>query len=198
MRGISLGGVRAPFRNPYFDEALRYDPLVRSRTISTRWTIPDRHDLSSVISRHEGRDKLTRSYAFAIPNEAAVAAIAARGPVVEIGAGTGYWASLLAQAGADVVAYDVAPGKNGYVDVKACYHEIRVGDAEAARAHPDRTLFLCWPPMTDMAERALRAYTGRCVAFVGEGAGGCTGSDGFFDLLDREWMSVETVDIPEW
>lgn len=45
----------------------------------------------------------------AAPNAAAVAALAARSPLLEVGAGTGYWARCLRAAGADVLALDVCP-----------------------------------------------------------------------------------------
>jgi hypothetical protein len=45
-----------------------------------------------------------RLYAFAAPNEAALCALAALGPLVEVGAGAGYWARLLKMRGAQVGA----------------------------------------------------------------------------------------------
>lgn len=52
----------------------------------------------------------TQRYAFAIPDDRAVSAIVRHAPkIVEVGAGTGYWARQLADAGADVVAYDHTP-----------------------------------------------------------------------------------------
>ena len=38
------------------------------------------------------RDWACRVYAFAVPHEPALAALAALGPLVEAGAGTGFWA----------------------------------------------------------------------------------------------------------
>ena len=48
-------------------------------------------------------------YAYAPPNAAALEALLARTPLLELGAGTGYWARLLRGAGADVLALDIAP-----------------------------------------------------------------------------------------
>jgi protein-L-isoaspartate O-methyltransferase len=48
-------------------------------------------------------------YAYAPPNTAALEALLARSPLLELGAGTGYWARLLRGAGADVLALDIAP-----------------------------------------------------------------------------------------
>lgn len=58
------------------------------------------------ISRHSHREVLRAKYAFAVPSERALAAIVALDPIVEMGAGTGYWARCLQARGADVLAYD--------------------------------------------------------------------------------------------
>eukprot|EP00271_Cylindrocystis_brebissonii_P019739 TRINITY_DN6186_c0_g1_i1.p1 TRINITY_DN6186_c0_g1~~TRINITY_DN6186_c0_g1_i1.p1 ORF type:complete len:542 (-),score=66.17 TRINITY_DN6186_c0_g1_i1:227-1852(-) len=54
---------------------------------------------------------LRRLYSWAVPTEEALAAIAAAAPngLVEMGAGTGYWAMLLRQRGVAVAAYDRRP-----------------------------------------------------------------------------------------
>jgi hypothetical protein len=54
---------------------------------------------------------LRRMYSWAVPTDEAIAAIANASPfgVVEVGAGTGYWAMLLRHRGVDVLAYDRTP-----------------------------------------------------------------------------------------
>jgi hypothetical protein len=46
---------------------------------------------------------------FSIPNDAAIQAIGEAGKIVQMGAGTGYWAGLLQHAGVDILAYDLHP-----------------------------------------------------------------------------------------
>lgn len=46
---------------------------------------------------------------FAIPNEAALVALARRAPLVEMGAGTGYWSALLQQRGVCIAPFDAQP-----------------------------------------------------------------------------------------
>jgi hypothetical protein len=48
-------------------------------------------------------------YAFAAPNERALEALAALGPLIEVGCGLGYWAHLLRQRGVDIIATDETP-----------------------------------------------------------------------------------------
>ena len=146
------------------------------------------------------RKHLQSRYAWAIPNEEALTAIAALSPLVEIGAGTGYWAALLAARGADVVAYDKRPGRNNWCNADP-YHPIRFGSWESVTQHPDRTLFLCWPPMSHMAASALRAYRlvgGQQIAYIGEYDGGCCATDRFFQMLHLGWTQIAQHAIPQW
>lgn len=109
--------------------------------------------------------------------------------VVEIGAGSGYWAWQMTQVGIDVIAFDPnLPGPdNRYVKHKL-YHPVLPGDDRKAAHYPERALLLCWPPHADpVATDALKAYTGDLLIYIGEGDGGCCADDDFFKLLDAEW-----------
>jgi hypothetical protein len=147
------------------------------------------------------RSELVFQYAWAIPNAVALNAIAALSPLIELGAGAGYWAMCLNAAGADIIAYDQAPigvGDNPYVKHDQWYN-VQPGSVEQLDQHPERTLFLCWPPYNaPFAYNALATYKGEYFAFVGEHHGGCTGDDRFFETLSREWDEVHNIDIPRW
>jgi hypothetical protein len=129
---------------------------------------------------------------FSLPCEEAVRAVAEHAPdgVVEIGAGTGYWARALDAVGVRVHAYDLDPppsptnpwfaGANPWFDV--CR-----GDHRMVDRHPDATLLLVWPTRDETwPARALERYRaagGTCVVYVGEEPGGATGDDRFHALL---------------
>jgi len=71
-----------------------------------------------------------------------------------------------------------------------------VGDERKVWEHQNRTLFLCWPPLSsDMAYNALRNYTGSTVVFVGK-PGGCTGDEAFHRELAKHWHMVADLPIP--
>jgi hypothetical protein len=139
------------------------------------------------------------SYAFSLPTEPALRAIAEVSPrgVVEIGAGTGYWARLLHDRGVDVVAFDVAPPPspdNPWFAGVLPWYPVRVGDESAVDRHARRTLLLVWPTRKEdwSAAAADRFATagGERLAFVGEPIGGRTGDDRLHALLgelDRCW-----------
>ena len=156
------------------------------------------------------RHNLCDTYSWAIPDDNGLRLIAEQVAetnscgVVEIGAGRGYWAWLLAAQGVDVVAYDAHPPassrENHYHRTGQCqYHMVQQGGPEDAKQHSDRVLFLCWPPYDDgLATDALLAYEGKTLIYVGEGSYGCTANDEFFDLRDSLYEYVGGHRIPHW
>ena len=71
------------------------------------WSVPG--GLGHVLDLPARRRELAALFAWALPDEAALAVLARHGPLLECGAGTGYWAALLRARGADVLASDLAP-----------------------------------------------------------------------------------------
>jgi hypothetical protein len=157
------------------------------------------------------------TYAFAVPTEEALAAIAAVSPagVVEIGAGSGYWAALLRDRGVLVEAYDIAPepppaggmragggvpdrGYNQYT--RTSWGGVQPGPATSAARHPGLTLLLCWPPEHDStARQALESYRGDTLVYVGELNNDRDFADEeFFALLRSGWEMTAEVAIPQW
>jgi hypothetical protein len=150
----------------------------------------------------ERRVACVRRYAFGVPNRAALEAIARYAPIVELGAGTGYWAYLLRNRGVDIVAYDAAPpgqAPNAYKFEPRAWTQVVLGGVEVLDQYANRTLFLCWPGYQDtFADAALARFTGHVLIYVGEQAGGHTANDAFFDRLGRDWAAGEQVAIPQW
>ncbi len=128
--------------------------------------------------------------------------VARHAPIVELGAGTGYWACLLRRRGVDCVAYDLAPPDrmpNPNRFRALTWTHVEPGDVDTLAAHSDRALLLCWPSYrASFAARALGAYSGTTLVYIGEPAGGHTADDAFFARLDREWFAVEHVALPNW
>jgi hypothetical protein len=143
-----------------------------------------------------------RRYGFSIPCAEAVDALLRLGPLVEVGAGTGYWSRLLDSAGASIVATDKAAGARlGLVfTVGEHFPVLPLGAVKAAREFPDRAVFVSWPS----AKRAWPALLvgdlgpGRIIAMIGEGRGGTTGDDRMFDFLDRDFEVTARVPIPRF
>lgn len=156
--------------------------------------------LSRMAAQWLGREKWVHEYAWAIPCEEALRAIGKYGPLVEMGAGTGYWASLLEKRGVEVTCYDECPPPhedNHWHRENVCHHMVWQGGSEMVKEHPDKTLFLCWPPMSRMAEECLDHYRGPHVVYIGE-RHGCTGTEELENRLEKEWVEIEEVEIPQY
>ena len=143
---------------------------------------------------HELRER----YSFAVPSDEAIKTISCYSPIVEIGAGLGYWAYLLSRAGCDIIAYDTHPGKGNEWIEKDYPQWYPVKECPIDFVPPaDRTLFLCWPPYTSaMATDVLNRYAGDTLIYIGEFRGGCCADDAFFDELEK-WDCTESVAIPQ-
>ncbi|MGA6223523.1 hypothetical protein ACPESV_24700 [Streptomyces umbrinus] len=115
--------------------------------------------------------------------------------VVEVGAGSGYWAWQLEQAGVDVAAYDPnPPGEDNKFCTSGPYTTVLRDDSTAVKHHQDRALLMVWPPYDgEHARHALSLYDGDFLIYAGESWGGCTADDGFYDLLDAEWDEVSVA-----
>lgn len=158
---------------------------------------------------------LCRRYSWAIPDPAACAYVAGQagpGGIVEIGAGTGYWAWQLTQRGVSVAAYDIAPPDradnlyHGALNPDAdpattgrvpLFYPVEPGGPQMAARYSDRTLLLCWPPRNDpMAADALAAYAGPRMVLIGQPE--VCGNDAFDRALAAGWEQVDTCPIVNW
>src|SRR5262249_4233577 len=174
-----------PLLNPYLDffralpPSFRRDPSVPPST--AQLMAPDWQAFTAAIARH---------FAWAVPTGGAIAVIGKHSSgIVEVGGGSGYWAGLIRQAGVDVVAFDLAPPP-------FTWGEVNRGDERAARNHPEKALLLCWPPWaTGMASRALTAYGGEYVVYVGEWMG-YNAEPNFFPSLMWVFECIASVRIP--
>jgi hypothetical protein len=184
--------------NPYLDEIVALFGEAPVDDISL-WRKYDRalEDTCPDMSRFTRRDRALEKYGFAIPNEAAFDALAQRGPIIEVGAGLGYWAWCLRERGVDVLACDV--GETWPWSGREPWTEIMRADGRLLAAEcPERTLFLCWPSMERWPAQVLSAYRGNTVVIVGESDYGCTGDRALFRLLSWRWNEVEEIAIPVW
>lgn len=165
------------------------------------------------------RRRLTRSYAWSILNDEAIEAIASYRRIVSVGAANGYNERLIAdrcernaQDGEgydyEVQAFDIAPpdiNENKYSE-GSWYPVTRCNDGShcvaIALSNPDVTLFMSWPSYAEEwpTETLIghRRRGGQTFIMVGEGEGGCTGSDSLFDELRDHWDCIEEINILQW
>ena len=147
-------------------------------------------------AQYDRRRAFVAEYAWAVPTQEAIqklsAAIEGRS-VLEVCAGTGLWARLLAEAGVSVIATDWAQR------IEDIWYPVEHLEAEAAvQRHADcRALMLCWPPYReDCAYRALRAFTGDLVVHIGDPR--FTAEERFYGLLREQWALMRELPLPSW
>jgi hypothetical protein len=141
---------------------------------------------------------LVRRYSWAVPDPNSLSLIAKYSPLVEMGAGTGYWASLLATLGVDILCFDSQESHNVARNYGRWY-PVRPGDPTILLDHWDLNLFLCWPPYdTRMAYLCLQRWKGRYLIYIGEDEGGCNATDSFFRRLNREFNLIESATLTQF
>ena len=206
--------------NPYWEEVQTCpkEQACRGHYCISMFALPyEQWSSATSLKSMRCREHLCNEYAWSIPDPDSLAFVAHHlgERAIEIGAGTGYWASLLSQLGVDMLCYDLYPpdetGQNIYHSpaneersrllgvVRKIFFRVHAGNHLLAAQHPDRTLFLCWPPYDNpMAYDTLKVYTGNKLVLIGEGEGGCTGDDAFFALLNEEWEGMESHTPVQW
>lgn len=196
-----MTGGKSASRNPYWEIV---EPAVS--VLNGRRVVSGGQSTGSV--RFAFAETVLQSvYAYAIPSPETVEWVSrfcGDLPVIELGAGRGYWAAQLARIGVVVDAYDSHPphvSENvshaaavGQLDV---WHP--VGGLMDFAARPNgasgAVLFFCWPPGwgDTMASSALAMFErqgGERLVFLGEPKGGKTGDAAFFDALSQGWKFV--------
>ena len=168
--------------NPYLREILDIRERLKGENVA---------DISAAFLEY--RPELIARYAFSIPLLATLRRIAGFSPLVEVGAGTGYWAMCLDQLGAEIDAYDLQPPdenspfawSDGNYWFDESWYAVQEGDETVAACCPERTLFLCWPmPESPMALQALEAYReagGGRMIYIGDPRS--SGGEDFHDAL---------------
>lgn len=155
------------------------------------------------------RNDVLREFGFGLPTAEVIAEIASRGPVLEIGAGSGLWAHFLTKAGCDVVAVDdrsgrygeavSADGRDGPLGCGA-HHEVLDMDAvESLERFPGRTVLMVWPDRrTDVSERVIAAMpVGATLVHVGS-AGEATGTYPFYKSIEDDFERLDQMWVEGW
>ena len=107
------------------------------------------------------------------------------------------------EQGADIIATDLEPTeKNHWCSEGKFYMDVeKIAADDAIKKYPGRNVFMAWPPYDNpMAYEVVKNMgVGRKLVFVGEGYGGCTGDDNFFQYLETNFEEIDIdFTIPRW
>ena len=131
-------------------------------------------------------------FSCSIPNERVLDAIACFGPVLEIGAGSGYWAYLLKNKGVDIVSVD-----NRVLET-CWFPEVIIQDGLIYLMNnagcANRSLMLCWPTCSF---EILKAYRGNLLILIPNPDPAFR--SGFNNMeCFKEWQLIRRIDLPFW
>lgn len=154
--------------NPYATEIVELSSTVQDfSSILNPWFRGDR----SVAIGHlyEQYSDLAEKYAWAVPDDNVIHICKQFSPLVEIGAGKGYWASLIGTTDTVITAFDkhtFSSKKN-----KGNFCEVLKGGPEilSKPEYANRALFLCYPDEGEsIAIQCLESFQGQYIIHVGE------------------------------
>ncbi len=139
-----------------------------------------------------------RKFCFPIPSQELINALLLLSPLIEIGAGTGFLAKLLVEKGAEVIATDAGTGAYSQ-KIGAYFPILRLKAPRAINRWPRRNVLCSWPSYTEeWAHDALCVMSkDRTFAYIGEGSGGCTASDGFHSFVEKH-CEADEISIVSW
>jgi hypothetical protein len=150
------------------------------------------------LNNQRNRIMFSKYFSFAIPNEDALETISKYSPIVEIGAGNGYWARLLQERGCSTLPFDAFTKNNPYGQIKPWTTVYQGTEDVLTKFTRKVNLLLCWPPYDEpMATNCLKHFRGEYVLYIGEGWYGCTADNAFHTELNN-WDQVDEVSIPRW
>lgn len=179
--------------NPYYDMMMNFDPSGMKKYFPR---LP-MHFMD-----------LWRTYTWGIvPSNDDARFIARFSPLLEIGAGSGYWARLISQAGAKIDAYDaLIPGSNVIpLDLvektqerfaNKMWYPVKRGNCAVIKQdkYNGWTLLMIRPPsnpdLKHMALDCISQYKGDVFVYAGE-IRGSNASTEFFDHLDAHFDMVD-------
>lgn len=157
----------------------------------------DSWDRRPDVDDHMHRASFVHKFGFCIPCAEALDACAKYAPLLEIGAGSGYWTRLLRTRGVDCIATDPVLA---YKNLKHGEHvdTLPIQGKTAVRHWRDRNVLCVWPSYEHTwARQALKALRiGRVFITVTEGDGGCCADDGFFAILAQCFTQVDEIRLP--
>jgi len=205
------GSMDNPYLEIFLEKSLYQNP-VDVLSVLTGGETPD--EMDKYLDLFNFRLILTRKYAWGVPDDVAIKLISEFSPLIEIGAGIGYWANLISKVGGDILAFDtedtwatmkiagdlddISKRTGIEVDLEKMWFDVQVGDEKKILDYPDRTLFLCWPPFqSEMGLNCLKLYKGEYLIFVGEDSR-ASNNDSFDLYLNENFTKIIDHPIPKF
>lgn len=148
-------------------------------TLAETWLL----NTKQAVQHHdsEQRDDFVEKFGYAILNRDTVETLRPYAPILEVAAGTGYWAYELQKHGIDTVPTDPHPEQLWPSAPWTTVHH--VNGLHALEKYPEHNLLISWPDMARWPTHIVRKFRGKYLIYVGEPKNGSTGTDRMFQAL---------------
>lgn len=138
---------------------------------------------------------ILRKYPEYLPTDKNLETIVEYSPLLEVGAGNGYWSKKIDSSGGKIVSTDIFP--HDFKNEKTFY-DISKEDHTIVLKHKDKSVLLCHPPSSDWSLDLLEMMEkGQEIIFVGE-VYGCDATPDFFKYLQTCFDIIEVQDVIDW
>lgn len=140
------------------------------------------------------REWFIRQFGYILPNLEFIQACLPHGPFLEIGAGSGFLASLLSKEGADIIATDLGTQDYSF-EPGRCFPIFKYHAEKAIEHFSNRTVILAWPCYQDSwaADALKQIQRGQKLIYIGEEQHGCNATSQFFEILKNEFSILEKL-----
>jgi hypothetical protein len=143
------------------------------------------------------REQAILQFGFSIPCAEVLDALAQHQPIVEIGAGSGYWTALMRHRSIDVIGTD--PDAQGWWEQVGQYdpYQVNLEARQALRRWPKHTVFCSWPSLKEpWLLQALRSmHIGRRLILIEEDA--CA-DEKTWAYRDQRFSNEAYISVPAW
>jgi hypothetical protein len=176
--------------------------MYRAAWHSTRGTLKSFEDLGASAKRMGDfftmrTEQAVPEFGFSIPCREVLDALYLHQPILEVGAGTGYWTALMRKYKIDVIGTD--PNLQGWWTSTGRYdpEQVKLQAKTAIRRWPQRTVFCSWPSYEETwFHQALQAMRiGQRLVLIEEDA--CA-DDKTWAYRDRRFESLTDISVPAW
>ena len=152
------------------------------------FTVPEEERLENWPRLEVLGNAMCEKYAWAVPDDRALRILKHFSPLIEIGAGKGYFSHLLWNNGVDIVAFDR--------EIDETWDKVSKGGPEQLHfpsISEGRNLFLCYPDEdTSMARPCLDNFRGDYIIHIGELI-----SSGTLSSPQSPWGRTSSADFQE-
>lgn len=141
-----------------------------------------------------------KRFGYAVPCREVIDEISKYGPLLELGAGNGFWTFWLRKKGCDVIATDIGE-ENPYTKNRWIDDLVQLDAATAMNTFPSRNILIVWPHFTAgwPVEVLRQVKPSQIVCYVGEGPFGCCAPPSFFIEMDRcGFRMLDIYASPAW